>query len=123
MNTEKLEHFKKLLLNYRTRILNGGVLSTKEDLMVAPEDLADETDLASSVISQQVTFHMRKRELDKLRSIEEALQRVEDGDYGHCEECGEAIGEKRLETQPWTTLCIVHAEERERESVQVARSA
>ncbi|MGK0368060.1 MAG: DnaK suppressor protein, partial [Thermoproteota archaeon] len=56
------------------------------------------------------------KELAKLRAVEFALMRIEDGSYGHCEECEEEIGAKRLQTQPWADLCIVHAEEREREN-------
>jgi len=41
-----------------------------------------------------------------LSKIEEALQRVEDGEYGICEDCGDEIGLKRLEARPVTTLCI-----------------
>ena len=64
---------------------------------------------------------MRDRELTKLRAIEEALMRIEDGTYGMCEDCEEEIGEKRLRNQPWTTLCITHAEEREREKNKFAK--
>ena len=112
--------FKKVLLDAKNQIINHGLLTTKEDLHISPDDLADETDLASSVINQQVTFNIRKRELEKLRHIELALQRIDDGTYGECEECGEFIGKKRLMNQPWATLCIVHAEEREREQRKFA---
>ncbi|MBT3982103.1 MAG: TraR/DksA family transcriptional regulator [Bacteriovoracaceae bacterium] len=115
MGEVNISGYKKLLLDAKNKILNHGILTSKEDLHISAEDLADETDLATSVINQQVTFNMRKREMDKLRAIEEALYRVEDGSYGSCEECGEFIGEKRLKNQPWAFLCIVHAEERERE--------
>lgn len=112
----KMEKFKTLLLQAKIKIMNSGILRSTEDLTVSSDDLADEADLATSVINQQVTFNMRQRELVKLKSIEEALYRMEQGTYGHCEECDEAIGEKRLENQPWTTLCITHAEEQEREN-------
>jgi DnaK suppressor protein len=112
----KMEKFKSLLLQAKIKIMNGGILRSNEDLTVSTDDLSDEADLASSVINQQVTFNMRQRELGKLKAIDEALWRIEQGSYGHCEECDETIGEKRLENQPWTTLCITHAEEQERES-------
>ena len=115
-----LTEFKKILLDCKKQIMNHGMLTSKEDLHISSDDLADEADLASSVINQQVTFNIRKRELDKLRSIELALQKIEDGHYGECEECGELIGKKRLTNQPWATLCIIHAEEREREQRKFA---
>jgi DnaK suppressor protein len=116
MDKAKTEKFKNLLLTAKMKIMNGGILRSTEDLTVSSDDLSDEADLATSVINQQVTFNMRQRELVKLKAIDEALYRIEQGSFGHCEECDEAIGEKRLENQAWTTLCITHAEELEREN-------
>lgn len=114
MDKKKLEHYKGLLLQHKEKIMKNGILNQKEDLHVAQEDLADEGDLASSVINQQVTFQLRAKEVETLRAIEFALQRVEEGDYGHCEDCGEEINEKRLNFQPWADMCITHAEEHEK---------
>src|SRR3989338_1253610 len=116
MDKEKLLHFKNKLLRLKTSILNGGILTSTEDLHTSSDDLSDETDLATNIISQQVSFHIRDREIAKLRLIDMALERIEDCTYGTCEDCSEPITMKRLENQPWTELCIVHAEERERES-------
>jgi DnaK suppressor protein len=115
MGKVNLDHFKEILMKKRQEILNGGLLKSTEDLHISTDDLPDEADLAQSVINQQVTFNMRQRELVKLRSIEEALERVEDGSFGHCEDCDDPIASKRLENQPWATMCITHAEEQERE--------
>ncbi len=123
MDKKKLEHFKAILLKERQRILNGSIINNSEDLHVSEEDLSDETDLASSLINQQISCSIRDREFVKLRRIDMALERVQDGTYGHCEDCDEEIGLKRLENQPWTELCIVHAEEREREEAQIYRQA
>ncbi|WP_408097590.1 TraR/DksA family transcriptional regulator [Peredibacter sp. HCB2-198] len=123
MDKKKLEHFKELLLKHRQQILNVGLLNKSEDLHVAEEDLSDETDLASSLIQQQLTCTIRDREYAKLRRIDAALDRIAEGTYGHCEECDEEIGMKRLENQPWAELCITHAEEKEREDSQIWKQA
>ena len=123
MTKSELEDHKMRLLQLRNTILNGGILTSAEDLTVSPDDLHDETDLATSVINQQVTFNIRSRELRKLRMIEAALQRIEEGAYGSCDDCDEEIGNKRLRNQPWTNLCIIHAEERERETSKYAKQA
>jgi len=115
MDAEKLSYYKKLLLKLKTDILNNRAVRASDDLVVSPEDLSDEADLASSVITQQVTFNIRHMELIKLKAIDMALQRIEVGNFGLCDECEEPISEKRLKNQPWTTLCISHAEEEERE--------
>jgi len=123
MEKAKLEEYKRILLQAKSKILNTGLLKKADDLAVSSDDLADEADLATSVINQQVSFNIRDRELSKLHMIEEALMRIEDGTYGLCEDCDEEISEKRLKTQPWTTLCITHAEDREREKNKFAKAA
>ncbi len=115
MDDKKIEHFKKKLLTSRAQIINSGVLSNLEDLQIKSDDLADEADLASNTINQQVSFSIREKELVKLRRIDAALARIEAGQYGICIESGEEIEEKRLETQPWAEFCIEVAEEKERE--------
>ena len=118
MNKKKLEYFKNKLLDARNKILNSGILSNFEDLHVNSDDTADEADLASNTINQQVSFSIREKEMNKLRRIDAALERVEDGSYGFCIESGDEIEEKRLETQPWAEFCIEVAEEKEREQAQ-----
>jgi DnaK suppressor protein len=123
VDKKKLEHYKALLLKHRQQILNTGLLNHSEDLHVSEEDLADETDLATSLIQQQINCTIRDREYAKLRKIDLALDRIHEGTYGHCDECEEEIGAKRLENQPWADLCIQHAEEKEREESQFFKQA
>ncbi len=123
MDKKKLEQFKVLLLKHRQQILNIGLLNKTDDLHVSEDDLSDETDLASSLIQQQITCTIRDREYLKLRRIDAALDRCAEGTFGHCEDCEEEIGMKRLENQPWSELCIQHAEEKEKEESQIYRQA
>jgi DnaK suppressor protein len=123
VDKKKLDHYKELLLKQRQQILNVGLINRSDDMHVNEEDLSDETDLASSLIQQQLSCTIRDREYAKLRKIDYALDKIADGSYGHCEECDEQISAKRLENQPWADLCIQHAEEREREESQTYRQA
>lgn len=123
MDKKKLDHFKELLLKQRQQIMNVGLLNKSDDLHVATDDLSDETDLASSLIQQQLSCTIRDREFAKLRRIDMALEKIAEGTYGHCDECEEEISLKRLENQPWAELCITHAEEKEREESQTWRHA
>ena len=118
MDKKNLEYFKNKLLDARNQILNSGVLSNFEDLQINSDDTADEGDLATSTVNQQVSFSIREKEMNKLRRIDAALERVEDGSYGFCIESGDEIEQKRLETQPWAEFCIEVAEEKEREQAQ-----
>lgn len=91
------------------------VKDTKEQGMgVDAAELADEVDLASSEWDQSMNLRLRDRERVLLKKIEIALEKMEKGEFGICEECGEEIGMKRLEARPVTELCIQCKEEQEK---------
>lgn len=116
MTQKDLDHYRTLLMSAKTKILNGAIIQSSEDLQISSDDLPDEADIASHVVNQEVSLSMRNREMAKLKLIDQALERIENQSYGFCEECDSPIGKKRLEKQPFTTLCITHAEEQEREN-------
>jgi len=118
MDQKKTDYFKSKLLDTRNQILNSGIINNFDDLHVQPDDLADEADLANNTVAQQVSFSIREKEMVKLKRVEAALGRIEEGVFGFCVESGEEIEPKRLETQPWAEFCIEVAEEREREDNQ-----
>lgn len=113
MNSKDLVKMKKKLLAEKERLLSAANSSRKDEFTIATEDLADETDLTSVELSQGVVFTLREKEQRTLAAIDEALQRMEEGTYGLCEECEEEIGAKRLEIYPTARLCITHQEEAE----------
>lgn len=114
MNKKDLKRFKDLLLE-RKKGLTEAATSTKEAGMgFDPEDLPDEVDLASTEAGQSMNLRLRDRELVLLKKIEKALKKIEDGEYGVCELCGDEIGVKRLEARPVTDLCVRCKEEQER---------
>lgn len=82
---------------------------------LATEMVGDEADLASAHISQTQALNQRDKFLAKIKEIDEALARIENGTYGICEETEEPIEEKRLIAIPWTRLSLEGAEVRERE--------
>ena len=77
---------------------------TAENMALDTNDLPDEMDLASSECLQSFQFRLRGREKTFFEKIDRALQKIENGDFGICEECGEPISVKRLEARPETTL-------------------
>lgn len=121
LSKKKLGHFKEKLMKLKEDILNSDLMKNLDDLKISQEDLADEADLANQAINQQVTFRMREREVAKLKRINAALERIEEGTYGFCVESGDEIEEKRLENQPWTEYCLEVAEELERAESQTFR--
>ena len=121
MDKKTVEKFKKQLIEAREVIMNSGVLDKSESLSTSKDELSDEADIANNVFQLNISFRIREQEMNKLAKINHALSMIESGEFGYCEECGEAIGMKRLEKQPSSHLCIVHAEEQEREAIFARR--
>ncbi len=76
----------------------------------------DTYDLASEEREREIHLILSDRDRGKLQAIENALERIEAGVYGICEECEEEIAQARLEALPFTRLCIACQEEREKEA-------
>ncbi len=70
------------------------------------ENFADPADRASFESDMSYKLRLKDRERKLIPKIKEALERIEEGTYGICEECGEEISEERLIARPVTTLCI-----------------
>jgi DnaK suppressor protein len=70
------------------------------------ENFPDPTDRASVESDRNFILRLRDRERKLIVKINQALERIEDGTFGICEDCGEPIGAKRLEARPVTTQCI-----------------
>ncbi len=105
MDREKLEHFKKLLLEKREKILQS-VKEMKQGLEDRGEKLADAVDQAARERDLSFNIRLKEREQKLLKKIDKALKKIEEGTYGICEACGREIDEKRLEARPEATLCI-----------------
>lgn len=114
MNKQKLEKFRGLLEDKRREIVTRAKQTLEQDMAVEQDDLPDEMDLASSEYLQSFTFRLRGREKTFLEKIHQALERIDEGTFGECFECGEEISEKRLEARPEATLCIRCKEDQER---------
>jgi DnaK suppressor protein len=72
-----------------------------------PDDgIQDLADKAASAYSKELNFSLSDGERNLLMLIDEAFNRMRDGAYGVCTNCGNAIGEKRLQAVPWTPFCI-----------------
>jgi len=73
----------------------------------SPDDgIQDLADKAASAYSKELNFSLSDGERNLLMLIDEAFNRIGDGTYGTCTNCGTVIGEKRLTAVPWTPFCI-----------------
>lgn len=113
MNKRDVGKFKKLLRDSRRTLLASARKTLETETVLDTDDLPDELDLASSEGAQSMVFRLRDREKFLLRKIDRALDRIERGGFGVCEECGEPINMKRLLARPVTTMCIRCKEEQE----------
>lgn len=105
MNPNDLEYFRKLLTSMLEEAQQNGD-STLEELTGGNEVFADPADRATAESDRAFTLRLRDRERRLIRKIQAALQRLDDGVYGICEECGEDISLARLKARPVTRLCI-----------------
>ncbi|HZG36572.1 MAG TPA: TraR/DksA C4-type zinc finger protein [Gaiellaceae bacterium] len=71
-------------------------------------------DTASETFERELDEGLEEGAARRLREVEDALGRIDDGTYGSCATCGNPIGEERLEAVPWATLCIDDARKQAR---------
>ena len=114
MKKRDIDRFKKMLTERREAIILSAETTREKGMGVDQEDLADEVDLASTETGQALNLRLRDRELVLLKKIDKTLKKIEEGEFGICERCGEEIGLKRMEARPVSDLCIRCKEEEER---------
>jgi DnaK suppressor protein len=102
------------LLNERMQELLNEAGKTVEN-MDEKENFPDPTDRASLESDRNSILRIRDRERKLIFKIQEALRRLDNGEYGICERCGAEIGIARLKARPVTTLCIECKSEQELE--------
>jgi DnaK suppressor protein len=76
----------------------------------------DTYDLASEERDREINFILSDRERVKIKQIDDALERMEDGSYGVCESCGLEVAEERIAAMPFTRLCRDCQQDQEREA-------
>ena len=113
MNERQREHFRVKLLAWKEEILKEA-RETLQHLQDENQNHPDLADRASSETDRAIELRARDRQRKLIAKIEAALQRIDDGTYGYCEETGEPISLKRLEARPIATLSVEAQERHER---------
>lgn len=120
MTQKELKAIKAQLLQDRALLLSG--ISRIQRVSAPPGDLegGDVCDIATSDRDRELRLRLSERERQKLKEIEEALERIEEGTFGLCERCGEKIPFGRLKVMPSTTVCVAckTKEEKQRKLVE-----
>ncbi len=113
MNGRQRDYFRDKLLAWREDILREAQ-ETLQHLQDENQNHPDLADRASSETERAIELRARDRQRKLVTKIDAALQRIEDGTYGFCEETGEPISLRRLEARPIATLSIEAQERHER---------
>ena len=105
MNAKMKEYFRQKLVSWKQDLLKESS-QTLNNLQNENEAKPDITDRASEEIDRSFELRTRDRERKLINKIDAALQRIEDGSYGYCDETGDPISIKRLEARPVATLSL-----------------
>ncbi len=114
LTPEQLDVLRSTLLNWRDDVLNDAQHTIDQMRDDSHFEVGDEGDRAQRETSQTLELRTRDRQRKLLRKIEQALLRIETGDYGYCEETGEPIGYERLRIRPMATMCVAAQEAHEK---------
>ncbi len=117
MNPQQQEYFRQKLLAWRTSLMDES-RETLDHLHEENWHQADIADRASLETEAGVELRTRNRYLKLIAKIDAAITRIEQGEYGYCEETGDPIGLKRLEARPVATLSIEAQERHEKTEKQ-----
>ena len=106
MNSKMKEYFRLKLANWKKDLLKESSQTLKKLQKEENSSKSDLTDRATEETERTFELRTRDRERKLINKISEALKRIDDGNYGYCEETGEPIAIKRLEARPVATLSL-----------------
>ena len=122
LTKKELKVYKNLLMKERMNILKGLSHLTNETLKKSQREASGDlsgysyhmADMASDVHQQDLLLKLASSEREFLLSIDDALRRIDDGDYGVCPDCNKKISKTRLKAMPRAQYCRVCQEEQEK---------
>ena len=119
MNAKMKEYFRQKLVSWKKNLLKESS-QTLNNLQNENEAKPDITDRASEEIDRSFELRTRDRERKLINKIDAALQRIEDGSYGYCDETGDPISIKRIEARPVATLSLEAQEMHEKAEKRIS---
>jgi len=106
MRKRDRDKFQKLLLDMRKGVMREIRQDVKEGREGEAGDGRDTYDIASDERDREINLLLGDRERKKLQQVDDALHRLDVGEYGICEECDGEIASGRLEAMPFSRLCV-----------------
>ncbi|MBV7393429.1 RNA polymerase-binding protein DksA [Mameliella sediminis] len=113
MNERQTEYFRRKLLAWKAELLSDS-RDTIETLQEGTRNIPDVTDRASEETDRAIELRTRDRQRKLVNKIDQALRRIDEGEYGYCEVTGEPISLKRLDARPIATMSLEAQERHER---------
>jgi len=113
MNERQLAYFKRKLTNWKNELMADSK-DTIEGLQDGSRNIPDVADRASEETDRALELRTRDRQRKLVAKIDAALRRIDEGEYGYCEETGEPISLKRLDARPIATMSLEAQERHER---------
>ena len=113
MNERQTEYFRRKLNAWKGELMGDSKL-TIEGLQNTSRNIPDIADRASEETDRALELRTRDRQRKLVSKIEAALRRIDEGEYGYCEQTGEPISLKRLDARPIATLSLEAQERHER---------
>ncbi len=114
MDKEKLEYFRKKLIDWRTKLIQEATRAIEGGEFQSSEIHRDFIDRAADETDRAFVARIRNREKKLINKINSTIRKIDSGDFGYCEECGSEIGFKRLDARPVASLCIECKKEQEK---------
>lgn len=106
MSAKEIEKFKEELVRLKEELLSLVRATTENEKEYPSSEVGDSIDQAADSSARELLFELNDSERHRLEDIDMALQKIEQGNFGLCERCGEKITKKRLEAVPYARYCI-----------------
>jgi DnaK suppressor protein len=113
MNERQVEYFRRKLTNWKAELLED-TKDTIEDMQEGTRNIPDVADRASEETDRALELRTRDRQRKLVSKIDQALRRIEEGEFGYCSDTGNPISLKRLDARPIATMSLEAQERHER---------
>jgi DnaK suppressor protein len=106
LNPQSARRYEERLLEQKRLLEQAMLTAVEQGRETATDDTQDVADQAVLSYQKELLFSQGTSGNQQLRLVRQALNRVQEGSFGECVQCGTEIGPKRLEALPWTPYCI-----------------
>jgi len=106
MDAKEIKKFKEQLIRLREDLLGLVRKTTENEREYPTSEVGDSIDQAADSSARELLFELNHTERQKLKDIDRALQKIEQGRFGICEKCADKISKERLQAVPYAHFCI-----------------